>query len=103
MNNEQNKKTHWADSLADKVLAQFPKNEIYTCAAGISPSGVVHFGNFRDVITSFAVSEKLKERKKKTRLLFSWDDFDRFRKVPQGVFIFHLEIRLSDFLLIFFC
>src|SRR3990167_261412 len=38
-----------------------------------------------DVITSFAVSEKLKERKKRTRLLFSWDDFDRFRKVPQGV------------------
>ena len=83
--NTEHAKTHWADALADKVLAQFPKNEAYTCAAGISPSGVVHFGNFRDVITSFAVAEKLKERKKMTRLLFSWDDFDRFRKVPQGV------------------
>ena len=83
--NTEHTKTHWADALADKVLAEFPKSDTYTCAAGISPSGVVHFGNFRDVITSCAVAEKLRERKKNTRLLFSWDDFDRFRKVPQGV------------------
>ncbi len=76
---------YWADTLAEKVLEAFPNEKIYTCAAGISPSGVVHFGNFRDVITSLAVVKSLEKKGKKARLLFSWDDFDRFRKVPVGV------------------
>jgi lysyl-tRNA synthetase class 1 len=75
----------WASALADKVLAAFPNEALYTCAAGISPSGVVHFGNFRDVVTSFAVMKELQARGKQARLLFSWDDFDRFRKVPVDV------------------
>lgn len=75
----------WIGRITDKVLATFKDEETYTCAAGISPSGIVHFGNFRDVITSFAVAHELKARGKKVRLLFSWDEFDRFRKVPAGV------------------
>jgi lysyl-tRNA synthetase class 1 len=75
----------WVGRVADKVLAEFPEQALYTCAAGISPSGVVHFGNFRDVMTSYAVMRELQARGKKARLLFSWDDFDRFRKVPAGV------------------
>lgn len=75
----------WVGKVADKVLAEFPDQELYTCAAGISPSGVVHFGNFRDVATSHAVMNELIARGKKARLLFSWDDYDRFRKVPVGV------------------
>lgn len=75
----------WVGKVADKVLAEFPSQEIYTCAAGISPSGVVHFGNFRDVATSYAVMKELLARGKKARLLFSWDNYDRFRKVPVGI------------------
>jgi lysyl-tRNA synthetase class 1 len=58
---------------------------LYTTAAGISPSGVVHFGNFRDIITSHAVAVSLQKKGKNARLLFSWDNFDRLRKVPLGV------------------
>ncbi|HEY4473646.1 MAG TPA: lysine--tRNA ligase [Candidatus Paceibacterota bacterium] len=76
---------HWADALADAVIAQKPDETLYTCAAGISPSGPVHFGNFRDIITAHAVAEALKKKGKKARLLFSWDNFDRLRKVPAGV------------------
>lgn len=76
---------HWSEAIADEVLRVFPDEEIHTCAAGISPSGVVHFGNFRDVMTSFAVAKALQKKGKKVRFLFSWDDFDRFRKVPVGV------------------
>ncbi len=76
---------HWADTIADKVIEKFPNEKIYTCAAGISPSGVVHFGNFRDVITSFAVAKKLKEKGKNVRFIFSWDEFDRLRKIPSGL------------------
>ena len=77
--------TSWASVAADKIIALHPDASIYTTAAGISPSGVVHFGNFRDVATSHLVREALKEKGKKTRLIFSWDNFDRFRKVPIGV------------------
>lgn len=75
-------KNHWSISLAEEVIKAFPDEEIYTCAAGISPSGVVHFGNFRDIFTAYAVAFGLKHLGKKARVLFSWDDFDRFRKVP---------------------
>ena len=75
----------WVSKVADKVLAEFPNEESYTCAAGISPSGIVHFGNFRDVATSHAVMNELLTRGKKARLLFSWDNYDRFRKVPVGI------------------
>ena len=76
---------HWSEAAAASVLASHPDNELYTCAAGISPSGIVHFGNFRDVITTFMVANALREQGKNVRFIFSWDDFDRFRKVPQGI------------------
>ncbi len=76
---------HWGERIAERVLEQFPNEDVYTCAAGISPSGIVHFGNFRDIFTSYVVAESLAKKGKKTRLVFSWDDFDRFRKVPKNV------------------
>lgn len=76
---------HWASIIADEVIKAFPDTVIYTAAAGISPSGIVHFGNFRDVMTCYAVIRALQEKGKKTRFVFSWDNFDRLRKVPVGV------------------
>jgi lysyl-tRNA synthetase class 1 len=76
---------HWSETTARFAVDKFKDVQIYTTAAGISPSGVVHFGNFRDVITSFATHLQLKEKGLKTRMIFSWDDFDRFRKVPIGI------------------
>lgn len=76
---------HWADRIVDHLLEMHPALPLYTCAAGISPSGTIHFGNFRDVATAYAVEQRLVARGKKTRLVFFWDDFDRFRKVPQGI------------------
>lgn len=75
----------WTLQVANRILETFPDKEEYTCTAGISPSGNVHFGNLRDVMTSLAVKRRLDLMGKKTRFLFSWDDFDRFRKVPAGV------------------
>ncbi|MDR3424055.1 MAG: lysine--tRNA ligase [Alphaproteobacteria bacterium] len=89
----------WVGKVADKVLEEFPNQELYTCAAGISPSGVVHFGNFRDIATSLAVAQELRARGKKARLLFSWDNYDRFRKVPVGVdpsFARYIGMPLTD-------
>ena len=76
---------HWSLDIAQNVILAFPNINTYTFAAGISPSGIVHFGNFRDVMTSFSVANAAAQQHKNVRLLFSWDDFDRFRKVPAGI------------------
>ncbi len=76
---------HWSDELAERIIAKKPDKEEYVCAAGISPSGSIHIGNFRDVATSLFVVKALRRRGKKAKLLFSWDEYDRFRKVPVNV------------------
>jgi len=76
---------HWAEVRAREVIANAPEKEEYVCAAGISPSGSVHIGNFRDIITSYFVCLAIRNLGKKARLLFSWDEFDRLRKVPVNV------------------
>ena len=78
-------KTHWAEKLAQQIINKKPNKEEYVCAAGISPSGSVHIGNFRDVATSLFVVKALEKQGKKARLLFSWDELDRLRKVPRNV------------------
>lgn len=83
--NNKTETKHWSELFTDEVLAQSPDKNIYTCAAGISPSGTIHFGNFRDVVTTHGVYQELKKRGKNVRIIFSWDDFDRFRKVPEGL------------------
>ena len=76
---------HWSDKIADKVINRNPNKEEYVCAAGISPSGSIHIGNFRDIATALFVCQALERKGKKARLLFSWDEYDRFRKVPVNV------------------
>ena len=75
---------HWAQRIADEIIAREDK-QAYVCAAGISPSGSVHIGNFRDVVTAWFVCVALRKRGKQARLLFSWDEYDRMRKVPANV------------------
>lgn len=84
---------YWAEAIAERLIHEHGTGETFTCAAGISPSGIVHFGNFRDVITAYVVARALERKGAKARLIFSWDNFDRFRKVPVGVdesFIQHI-------------
>jgi hypothetical protein len=75
---------HWADQAAAKTLAAHPGGGRITVAAGITPSGVVHVGNFREVMTVDLVARALRDRGADVRFIYSWDDFDVFRKVPQG-------------------
>lgn len=76
---------HWSDSIADELIRRNPNKDEYVCAAGISPSGSIHIGNFRDIATSLFVVRALERKGKKARLLFSWDEYDRLRKVPVNV------------------
>jgi lysyl-tRNA synthetase class 1 len=74
---------HWADQAAERTLRAHPGATSITVAAGITPSGVVHIGNFREVITVDLVARALRDRGIDVRFIYSWDDFDVFRKVPK--------------------
>ena len=76
---------HWSEEIARKIIERNPNKPEYVCAAGISPSGSIHIGNFRDIATSLFVVQSLRKLGKKARLLFSWDEYDRLRKVPKNV------------------
>ncbi len=76
---------HWAEETARKIIEVHPNKDLYTVASGISPSGNVHIGNFREVATTYFVARELRNLGVEVRFIFSWDDFDRFRKVPEGV------------------
>ncbi len=75
---------HWADQTARRIIEQKGEKEQYVCASGITPSGVVHIGNFREIITVDLVVRGLRSLNKKVRFIYSWDDYDVFRKVPKG-------------------
>jgi len=73
---------HWADQTARKVIEEKGDKPKYTVAAGITPSGTIHIGNFREIITVDLIHRALKDLKKQVRFIYSWDDYDVFRKIP---------------------
>ena len=75
----------WFEKIAQDIITKRPNTALYVVASGITPSGSVHIGNFREFITTYLVGQALQRMGKKVQMIFSWDDFDRFRKVPQIV------------------
>ncbi|MDC7245732.1 MAG: lysine--tRNA ligase [Sphaerochaetaceae bacterium] len=82
---KQTKSLHWADIYADKIIREKGEKDVYTCASGITPSGTVHIGNFREIISVDLVVKALREKGKNVRFIYSWDDYDVFRKVPKNM------------------
>jgi len=80
---------HWADHAAKRVVAatkhKTSAGAPIVVASGITPSGVVHVGNFREVITVDLVARALRNMGQQVRFIYSWDDFDTFRKVPKNL------------------
>jgi len=76
---------HWADEYAEEIIRAKGDKERYTCASGITPSGTVHIGNFREIISVELVVRALRDMGKNVRFIYSWDDYDVFRKVPKNM------------------
>lgn len=76
---------NWALEEAKKLIEKYPNKEEFVIASGVSPSGFIHIGNFREIVTTFFVGKELENLGKKVRFILSFDDFDRFRKVPNGL------------------
>jgi lysyl-tRNA synthetase class 1 len=69
---------HWADEAADAALAS---GRPVVVSSGISPSGEIHIGNMREVLTADAVFRAVKERGAPARFNYVCDNFDPLRRV----------------------
>jgi lysyl-tRNA synthetase class 1 len=73
----------WVLQAADTVLAFVGERRPIVCASGISPSGPIHLGNLREVMTTHLVAGgAAPNRGHEVIHHHSWDDFDRLRKDP---------------------
>ncbi|MCI3932272.1 lysine--tRNA ligase [Streptomyces sp. AN091965] len=87
--------TDWVSRYADEVIAESERRAagaksataapVIVVASGLSPSGPIHLGNLREVMTPHLVADEIRRRGHTVRHLISWDDYDRYRKVPAGV------------------
>ena len=76
---------HWADAAAERIIRQRGDRAHYVVASGVSPSGSVHFGHLREVMSTELVARALRDRGKQVRFIYSWDDYDVFRQVPANL------------------
>jgi len=77
----------WVAGTAGLVRAEGERRhpgEVPTCASGISPSGPVHLGNLRELMTPHLVADEVRRDGAPCRHILSWDDYDRLRRVPAG-------------------
>ncbi len=80
--------TDWVSRFADEVIEESERRapgKPVVVASGLSPSGPIHLGNLREVMTPHLVADEIRRRGYQVRHLISWDDYDRYRKVPAGV------------------
>lgn len=80
--------TDWVSRFADEVIEESERRapgKPVVVASGLSPSGPIHLGNLREVMTPHLVADEIRRRGIQVRHLISWDDYDRYRKVPNGV------------------
>ena len=75
----------WAENIAKQIIDRRPDKDEYVCAAGISPSGSVHIGNFRDLATPLFVVKALKKRGKKG---------GKMKNVRTHVFLFVRDVNI---------
>ncbi|MFE7530340.1 lysine--tRNA ligase [Kitasatospora sp. NPDC057542] len=83
-----NSEADWVSRFADEVIAESERRapgRAVVVASGLSPSGPVHLGNLREVMTPHLVADEIRRRGVACEHLLSWDDYDRFRKVPAGI------------------
>lgn len=84
----QSNEADWVSRFADEVIAEAERRapgKPIVVASGLSPSGPIHLGNLREVMTPHLVADEIRRRGHQVRHLISWDDYDRYRKVPAGV------------------
>ncbi|MDY6764937.1 MAG: lysine--tRNA ligase [Halobacteria archaeon] len=69
----------WADEVAQKVVYN-SRNPLVRGA--VSPSGIPHIGNFNEILRGYFVARALRDRGLEVEQVFTNDDRDPLRKIP---------------------
>ena len=69
---------HWADVVAEKLLESGSEHVI---SSGITPSGPIHLGSMREILTADAIVKAVNDKGGKARLVYVADNADPLRKV----------------------
>ncbi len=69
---------HWVDVESEKLVSFSKKHVI---ATGITPSGDIHVGNMREILTGEVITRGLKEKGLDAQLIYIGDTIDPLRKV----------------------
>lgn len=76
----------WLDECVDALLRHLDEkgksDGTIVCAAGMTPSAPIHFGILREIAISSFVADELARRRRTARLVYYWDDYDHFCKIP---------------------
>ncbi len=68
---------HWADVIASELIEI---SSFHRIATGISPSGHIHLGNLREMVTADAIRRALIDAGGKAELIYIADDMDPLRR-----------------------
>lgn len=66
---------HWADAFVKDVQGK------QTVSTGISPSGHIHVGNMREILTGYFIHQAALDKGLESRFIYLCDDIDPLRKV----------------------
>ncbi|MEM0157548.1 MAG: lysine--tRNA ligase, partial [Thermoplasmataceae archaeon] len=66
---------HWADAFVQDLAGQ------QTISTGISPSGPIHVGNMREILTGNFIYVAARDKGLEARFIYLCDDIDPLRKV----------------------
>jgi len=69
---------HWADVVAEKLLKN-GKNHVIS--SGITPSGPIHLGSMREILTADAIVKAVNDKGGDAKLIYIADNADPLRKV----------------------
>ncbi|MEC7135980.1 MAG: lysine--tRNA ligase [Candidatus Thermoplasmatota archaeon] len=69
---------HWADVVAEKLLED---SNDHVISSGITPSGPIHLGSMREILTADAVARAVNDKGGNAKLIYIADNADPLRKV----------------------
>lgn len=76
---------YWVDYMVEKIIRERGDKEEYVVESGIILSGYVYIGNFCEFFIVYIVGYVFRDRGKRVRYIYMWDDYDCFRKVFKNV------------------
>lgn len=82
----ENQAIHWADQLAEKIIARAEKERIVpNIKCQQTPSGGKHIGNLNDVARAYLVYKSILTKNQKCTFVHTTDDRDPMKEVPKRI------------------